>query len=64
MDGVLGGSHGSFVNRFGHRENDQAFHKGIASTFSKSRWLEIERMCKLCNNFVAKKKGDPDHDPA
>jgi len=64
MDGVLGGSHGSFLSRFDNRVGNEAFHKGIASTFTKSRWLEIKRTYKLCNNLLAKKKTDKDYDPA
>jgi len=36
MDGILGGLHGSFLSRFDNRDGNQSFHKGIASTFTKS----------------------------
>ena len=40
------------------------FSREIASTFTKTRWLEMKRCYKLCNNLTSKKKGDPDCEPA
>jgi len=36
----------------------------MAGTFTESRWLELERCHKLCNNLTTKKKGTAEHEPA
>jgi len=64
MDGVLGGSKGAFLRRFDTRIGNCVYNKEIASTFTKTRWLEIKRCYKLCNNLTAKKKGDANYEPA
>jgi len=43
MDGVLGGSNGSFLSHFQTREGNESYHAGISKTFAKSRWLELKR---------------------
>jgi len=64
MDGVLGGSKGAFLRRFDTRKGNQMFSLDIAKAFTKSRWLEMKRCYKLCNNKIAIKKGDPNYEPA
>jgi len=64
MDGVLGDSKGAFLTRFDMRKGNMMFSKDIADCFTKSRWLELKRCYKLCNNLLAKKKGSPQHEPA
>ena len=64
MDGALGGSRGSFLRRFDTRKGNIMYCPLIASTFTKTRWLEMKRCYKLCNNLTAKKKGQPDYEPA
>lgn len=64
MDGVLGGSKGAFLRRFDTRKGNQMYSEQITSSFTKSRWLELKRCYKLCNNLTAKKKGTPDYEPA
>jgi len=64
VDGALGGTHGSFLSHFQKREGNELHHEGISMTFTKERWLEIKRTCKLCNNLLAKKKGEEGYDPA
>lgn len=64
MDGVLDGSRGSFLSRFNKREGNESYHEGISKAFTKTRWLEIKRIYKLCNNLTAKKKKEVGYDPA
>ena len=64
MDGVLGGSRGGFLRRFDTRKGNCMFNVNIASAFTRTRWLEMKRCYKLCNNLTAKKKGQPDYEPA
>jgi len=64
MDGVLGGTHGSFLSRFQKREGNELHHEAISKTFTKELWLEIKRTCKLWDNLLAKKKGEEGCDPA
>ena len=64
MDGVLGGSNGAFLRRFDSREGNTGYCEPIAKTFTKSRWLAIKRVYKLCNNLTAKKKHEEGYDPA
>jgi len=64
MDGVLGGSKGAFLRRFDTRKGNCMFSEEMSSTFTKTRWLEIKRCYKLCNNLTAIKKGNPNYEPA
>ena len=64
MDGVLGGSNGAFLRRFDSREGNTSYCDLIAKTFTKSRWLAIKRVYKLCNNLTAKKRDQEGYDPA
>jgi len=62
LDGVLGGTHGAILKRFD--KTTKLYDEDIASTFTKSRWLELKRVYKLCNNLTAAKKGSPGYNPA
>ncbi|KAL3936788.1 MAG: hypothetical protein SGARI_002405 [Bacillariaceae sp.] len=64
MDGVLGGSKGAFLRRFDSRPGNTSYNATIAEAFTKSRWLEIKRVIKLCNNLTAKKRGQDGYNPA
>ncbi len=65
MDGVLGGSNGAILRRFDERGgNNKSYDCHIASAFTKTRWLEVKRVTKLCNNLTAKKRGEDGYDPA
>jgi hypothetical protein len=64
MDGVLGSSHGGMLRRFDTREDNTSFNKTIADAFTKSRWLEIKRVYKMCNNLTSKRRGEEGYDPA
>lgn len=64
MDGVRGGSDGAILRRFDRRQDNTAYDKHIDNSFTKTRWLELKRVVKLCNNLTAKKKGEDGYDPA
>ena len=64
MDGVLGGSNGAFLRRFEQREGNTAYSDLIADAFTKTRWLELKRVHKLCNNLTAKPRGHDEYNPA
>jgi len=64
-DGVRGGSKGAILRQFNNCKGSKAFDADIAKAFtSKSRWLELKRTIKLCNNLTAKKKNEEGCDPA
>jgi len=46
------------------RDDNSAFDGDIASAMSRTRWCEIKRTIKLCDNGRAIKKGLPGYDPA
>ena len=65
MDGALGGSRGAILRRFDDsREDNLSYNKFIASAFTKTRFLEVKRVIKLCDNSTAPKRGQPGYDPA
>ena len=64
MDGVRGGSHGAILRRFSNYPDSKAYDPDICQAFTKSRWLELKRTVKLCNNPTSPKKGHEDYDPA
>jgi hypothetical protein len=64
QDGVRGGSDGAIVRRFNKTKYNVAYDPLINKAFSKTRWLELKRVYKLCNNLIAPKKGDKDYDPS
>ena len=63
-DGVLGGSNGAILRRFDTRKDNAMFAAEIYKAISKTRWLEIKRVIKLCNNLTAKKPGEQGYNPA
>jgi len=50
LDAVLGGTHGAILKQFD--KSTKLYDVDIASAFTKSRWLEIKRVHKLCNNLT------------
>jgi len=52
-DGVCGRSCGAIMLRFDKCPDNTAFDKEISESFMRSRWLEIKRFIKLCNNVSA-----------
>jgi hypothetical protein len=51
VDGVLGGSHGAILRCFDDSRHDNlCFNKHIASAFTKTWFLEVKRVIKLCDN--------------
>ena len=63
--GVRGGGKSSMMLRFDKsRDDNSAFDGDIASAFTRSRWCEIKRSVKLCDNMAAAKKGQPNYEPA
>ena len=61
-DGVLGGMDGAIYRRW--KKDDSAYDPVIAGTITNSRWLQLKRVYKLCDNDVTPKKGDRGYDPA
>ena len=57
MQGVRGGSKGGILRRFDNNKGSKSYDPEIAKAFTKSRWLELKRVVKLCNNTTAPKKG-------
>jgi len=63
--GVRGGGKTSMMLRFDKsRDDNSAFDAEIANAFTRTRWCEIKRTIKLCDNRLAIKKGQPNYDPA
>jgi len=63
-DGVRGGSDGAIMRRFDRIPDSTACDELIDKAISKSRWLELKRVWKLCNNITSKKKDEEGYDPA
>ena len=64
MDGVRGGSRGAILRRFDNYNGSKSYDPDISKAMTKSRWLEIKRTIKLCNNLTAKKRGEDGYNPA
>jgi hypothetical protein len=64
QDGVRGGSNGAIFRRFQKTKYNSSYDRLIDKAFTKSRWLEIKRVYKLCNNLTAPKKGEPNYEPS
>jgi len=62
--GVRGGGKTSMMLRFDIREDNSAYDGDISSAFTRTRWCEIKRTIKLCDNRLAIKKGQPNYEPA
>ena len=63
-DGVRGGSKGAILRRFDNYPGSKSYDPDIARAFTKTRWLEIKRCIKLCNNLTAPKKKEEGYNPA
>ena len=46
------------------RDDNTAMDRLMCDAFMKTRWLEIKRVYKLCDNDMAPKRGDPNYNPA
>ena len=65
MDGVRGGSDGAILRRFKNKEDNIAYDGHIAGAMTSTRWLEIKRIYKLCDNGTpASDKNSPLYNPA
>ena len=65
MDGALGGSSGAILRRFDDsRPDNTCFSSHIAEAFTKSRYPQIKRVIKLCDNQSAPRRNQPGYDPA
>jgi hypothetical protein len=60
-DGVHGGTDGAIYRRW--RQGETTFDKEIAKSISHTRWLQLKRTYKLCDNQAAPKKGDKGYNP-
>ena len=60
-DGVHGGTDGAIYRRW--REGETTFDKDIARSISHTRWLQLKRTYKLCDNDLAPKKGEEGYNP-
>lgn len=61
-DGVLGGSRGALYRRW--MKGCSMYDRVISESLSHTRFLQIKRVLKLCNNNKAPKRGQPGYDPA
>ena len=52
------------MRRFDRIPDSTACDELIDKAISKSRWLELKRVWKLCNNITSKKKDEEGYDPA
>ena len=62
-DGIKGCSNGALYRRW--TPGNTNYDEYISSSINNSRWLQIKRVMKLCNNDAAvKDKKDPAYNPA
>jgi hypothetical protein len=61
-DGVHGGSDGALYRRW--QTSSTIFDPRIANSITHTRWLQIKRTIKLCDNDLAPKRGETGYDPA
>jgi hypothetical protein len=62
QDSVLGGSNSAIYHRWNKGKSN--YDKEIlAGAITHTRWLQIKRVYKICDNDLAPKKGDADYDP-
>ena len=52
-DGVCGGMDGAIYRRW--KANDEAYDSEIAGAITHTRWLQIKRIYKLCDNDLSPK---------
>ena len=60
-DGVKGGGDGAIYRRW--HIGSAAYDPIIKKSMSVTRWNQIKRIFKLCNNDTAKKRGEDGYDP-
>jgi hypothetical protein len=60
-DGVLGGSDGAIYCMWSRGKSN--YDMEIAGAITHTRWLQVKRVYKICDNDLAPKKGEPDYDP-
>jgi hypothetical protein len=64
-DGVLGGgSGGAIYRRWSRGESNYNMEQTAGGAITHTRWLQVKRVYKLCNNDVAPKMGQENYDPA
>jgi hypothetical protein len=61
-DGVLGGMDGAIYCRWSKGKLN--YDLEIAASITHTRWLEVKRCYKLCDNDQAPKQGEADYDPS
>jgi hypothetical protein len=61
-DGVLGGMDGTIYRRWSKGKSN--YDLEIAASITHTRWLEVKRCYKLCDNDQAPKRGEADYDPS
>ena len=61
-DGVQGGSDGAIHQRW--QADLSTYDDAIACALSHTRWLQIKRTIKLCDNRTAPKRGEEGYEPA
>ena len=61
-DGVLGGQRGAIYRRW--KKDCSAYDTYTVDSITYSRFLEVKRCYKLCDNSKSPKKGQPGYDPA
>jgi hypothetical protein len=61
QDGVRGGSDGALYRRW---IDGSDYDHYVADSINHSRWLQIKRTYKLCNNDISPKRGEPGYNPA
>ena len=62
-DGVKGGMDCAIFRRW-QKEEELNYDPEIAGSITHTRWLQIKRIYKLCDNDLAPVKGDLNYDPA
>lgn len=61
-DGILGGSNGALYRRWD--ENSVCYSEKVAKSITLTRYGEIKRNLKLCNNDALPKRGEEGYDPS
>lgn len=61
-DGVLGGSNGAIYRRFD--TSNVMYSREVSHSITLTRFHEIKRTIKLCNNDAAPKRGEAGYNPA
>jgi len=61
-DGSLGGSNGAIYRRWDPRNDN--YSEKIRNAMTITRYGELKRNLKLCNNDACPKRGEPEYDPS